>query len=120
MIGVLTVNLCCREISRMGESGDSSPASFFKRHWEEYKEFWSDRFSILDNYSKFIKGREQPIPSWSAADVEAFIATDPVHGPPVIYLSHSSVFVFECMCVCVCLFVCCLTPVYMCICRHAF
>lgn len=65
----------------MGETGDSSSSSFFRRHWEGYKEFWSDRFSILDNYSRFIKGREQPLPSWSASDVEEFIVSDPVHGP---------------------------------------
>ncbi|KAA8544385.1 hypothetical protein F0562_022397 [Nyssa sinensis] len=62
----------------MEESADSS-ASFFRRHWEGYKEFWKDRFSILDNYSRFVK-RDTPLPSWSDSDVEEFIASDPVHG----------------------------------------
>lgn len=63
----------------MGETVDSSK-SFLRGHWEGYKEFWSDRFSIMDNYSTFIKGHEQPL-SWSASDVKEFIASDPVHGP---------------------------------------
>ncbi|KAA8550127.1 hypothetical protein F0562_001811 [Nyssa sinensis] len=63
----------------MASSADSS-ASFFRRHWEGYKEFWKERFSILDNYSRFVK-RDEPLPSWSDSDVEEFIASDPVHGP---------------------------------------
>ncbi|KAM7524684.1 hypothetical protein LguiA_014586 [Lonicera macranthoides] len=65
----------------MGASGDSSSSSdsFFRVQWKEYKEFWSNRFSILDNYSKFIKSNE-PLPSWSDSDIDAFIASDPVHG----------------------------------------
>ncbi|XP_050204070.1 succinate dehydrogenase subunit 6, mitochondrial [Mercurialis annua] len=62
----------------MGEEASSS--SFFKKHWEGYKEFWCERFSFLENYSRFIK-RDQPLPSWSSSDVEEFIASDPVHGP---------------------------------------
>ncbi|CAK9146052.1 unnamed protein product [Ilex paraguariensis] len=69
----------------MAESGavyesSAESKSFFRRHWEGYKEFWSERFSILDNYSRFVK-REKPLPSWSDSDVEEFIASDPVHGP---------------------------------------
>lgn len=63
-------------------AGDSQ--SFFRKHWEGYKEFWGERFSFLDNYSRFIK-RDKPLPSWSASDVEEFIASDPVHGPTVIF-----------------------------------
>ncbi|XAR60219.1 Succinate dehydrogenase (ubiquinone) [Bertholletia excelsa] len=63
----------------MGESGDSSK-SFFRRHWEGYKEFWSERFSFLDNYARFVN-RETPLPEWSDADIEEFIASDPVYGP---------------------------------------
>ncbi|XP_052176595.1 succinate dehydrogenase subunit 6, mitochondrial isoform X2 [Diospyros lotus] len=59
---------------------DSSSQSFFRRHWEGYKEFWSERFSFLDNYSRFVK-RDNLLPSWSDADVQEFIASDPVHGP---------------------------------------
>uniref|UniRef100_A0A0A0LXK1 Succinate dehydrogenase subunit 6, mitochondrial n=1 Tax=Cucumis sativus TaxID=3659 RepID=A0A0A0LXK1_CUCSA len=59
---------------------DSSSQSFFRKHWEGYKEFWSDRFSILDNYSPYVQ-RQTPLPSWSSSDVEEFIASDPVHGP---------------------------------------
>ncbi|PSS09433.1 Succinate dehydrogenase [Actinidia chinensis var. chinensis] len=67
----------------MGESVDSSQSqseSFFRKHWEGYKEFWTERFSFLDNYSRFVK-RDHPLPSWSDADVEQFIASDPVNGP---------------------------------------
>jgi hypothetical protein len=37
-------------------------------------------FSFLDNYSRFI---DKPLPSWSASDVDEFVASDPVHGPTV-------------------------------------
>jgi hypothetical protein len=64
----------------MGESSEASQQSFLRRHWEGYKEFWAERFSFLDNYSRFI---DKPLPSWSASDVDEFIASDPVHGPTV-------------------------------------
>ncbi|KAI5667093.1 hypothetical protein M9H77_16946 [Catharanthus roseus] len=65
----------------MGEvEGLESQKGFLKRHWEGYKEFWGERFSFLDSYSRFIK-LDKPLPSWSSADVEEFIASDPVHGP---------------------------------------
>ncbi|KAJ8752041.1 hypothetical protein K2173_001067 [Erythroxylum novogranatense] len=60
----------------MGESSDS----FLRKHWEGYKEFWKDRFSFLENYTKFVN-RDAPLPSWSSSDVDEFIASDPVHGP---------------------------------------
>ncbi|KAB1215677.1 hypothetical protein CJ030_MR4G009231 [Morella rubra] len=63
----------------MGETSGESQQSFFKRHWEGYKEFWAERFSFLDNYARFIQ-RDKPLPAWSASDVEEFIASDPVHG----------------------------------------
>lgn len=58
---------------------DSSP-SFFRRHWEGWKDYWGERFAILDNYAKFVN-RDKPIPKWSDSDVEEFIASDPVYGP---------------------------------------
>ncbi|XP_010274345.1 PREDICTED: succinate dehydrogenase subunit 6, mitochondrial [Nelumbo nucifera] len=64
----------------MTPSAGSSSHSFFRRHWEGWKEYWGERFAFLDNYSQFVK-RDKPIPSWSDSDVEAFIALDPVHGP---------------------------------------
>ena len=72
---------------------DSSSQSFFRKHWEGYKEFWSDRFSILDNYSPYVQ-RQTPLPSWSSSDVEEFIASDPVHGPVVIHPSLLFLFCF--------------------------
>ncbi|KAL3530250.1 hypothetical protein ACH5RR_009572 [Cinchona calisaya] len=57
-----------------------SEMGFFKSHLEGYKEFWCERFSFLDNYSRFIKN-EKPLPSWCASNVEDFIASVPVHGP---------------------------------------
>ncbi|KAL0016391.1 hypothetical protein SO802_003460 [Lithocarpus litseifolius] len=62
----------------MGES--SSSQSFFKKHYEGLKDFWTERFSFLENYARFVQ-REKPLPSWSDSDVEEFIASDPVHGP---------------------------------------
>ncbi|KAL5576031.1 hypothetical protein UlMin_017730 [Ulmus minor] len=59
---------------------DSSSQSFLRRHWEEYKEFWGERFSFLDNFSRFVN-RDEPLPSWTSSDVEEFIASDPVNGP---------------------------------------
>lgn len=69
-----------------GVMADNSQGSSSQSYWEGYKEFWSERFSFLENYSKFIK-RDKPIPSWSSSDVEEFIASDPVHGPVVMFLS---------------------------------
>ncbi|KAK4369593.1 hypothetical protein RND71_013385 [Anisodus tanguticus] len=59
---------------------EDSSKSFLMKHWEGYKDFWGDRFSFLDNYSRFIK-RDKPLPSWSEADVEEFIFSHPLHGP---------------------------------------
>lgn len=75
--------------------------SFFKKHWEGFTGFWSERFSFLDNYTRF-----KNLPSWSTSDVEEFIASDPVHGPVVsissIYVSsiyyNFCNFVFTCYC----------------------
>ncbi|KAB5540607.1 hypothetical protein DKX38_013581 [Salix brachista] len=65
----------------MGEPSDPlHQQSFFKKHWEGFTEFWGDRFSFLENYSRFLR-REKPIPSWSDSDVQEFIASDPIHGP---------------------------------------
>lgn len=57
------------------------------KEWEEYKEFWSEHFSILDNYSKFIN---QPLRFQSDTDVQAFIALDPVHSP-TLKTAHEAV-----------------------------
>ncbi|KAL9305444.1 Succinate dehydrogenase subunit 6 [Arabidopsis thaliana] len=66
--------------------GDSE--SFVGKNWNGLKDFWSDRLSFFENYTRFTK-RDAPLPSWSSSDVEEFIASDPVHGPTVIsfYLS---------------------------------
>ncbi|MBA0609859.1 hypothetical protein Godav_010789 [Gossypium davidsonii] len=56
---------------------DSSSKSFLRKQWDEYKEFWADRFPFTDVYSRYI-GREQPLPSWSESDVNEFIASDPL------------------------------------------
>ncbi|CAI9291705.1 unnamed protein product [Lactuca saligna] len=48
--------------------------------WQGFKDFWSERFRILDGYHPYIR-RQNPLPSWSSSDVEEFIASDPVHGP---------------------------------------
>ncbi|KAK4408385.1 Succinate dehydrogenase subunit, mitochondrial [Sesamum angolense] len=54
--------------------------SFLRQYWEEYKEFWAERFSFLDNYSRFLHP-EKPLPHWDSSVVEEFIASDPIHGP---------------------------------------
>ncbi|KAI3450785.1 hypothetical protein Pfo_007450 [Paulownia fortunei] len=43
----------------MSETQESK--SFFRKHWEGYKEFWAERFSFLDNYSRFINP-DKPCP----------------------------------------------------------
>lgn len=82
----------------MGESSSSASASeqhsFFRKHWEGYKEFWGERFSFLENYTRFTK-REKPLPSWSPSDVDAFIATDPVHGPAVCSSIYSIYYILK-------------------------
>ena len=72
---------CCVIDLRVIAMADSSP-SFFRRHWEGWKDYWGERFAILDNYAKFVN-RDKPIPKWSDSDVEEFIASDPVYGPTV-------------------------------------
>ncbi|CAI9778299.1 unnamed protein product [Fraxinus pennsylvanica] len=62
----------------MSETQDQK--SFFKRHWEGYKEFWAERFSFLENYSRVLNP-EKPMPHWDSSIVEEFIASDPVYGP---------------------------------------
>ncbi|PWA85872.1 hypothetical protein CTI12_AA146000 [Artemisia annua] len=47
---------------------------------EGFKSFWSDRFRIVKSYTPFIR-RDSPLPPWSDADVQDFIASDPLHGP---------------------------------------
>ncbi|EEF46533.1 succinate dehydrogenase subunit 6, mitochondrial [Ricinus communis] len=72
---------------------DAETNSFFRKHWEGYKEFWGERFSFLENYSRFIK-RDKPLPSWSSSDVEQFIASDPVHGPTLKTVREAAKFAF--------------------------
>ncbi|KAL1332624.1 hypothetical protein AAHE18_11G040700 [Arachis hypogaea] len=48
--------------------------------WDSYKEFWSERFSFLSNYSNAIQ-RDKPLHPWTDSDVDQFIALDSVHGP---------------------------------------
>lgn len=52
-----------------------------------FKQFWSERFRILESYRPYIR-RQNPLPPWSASDVEEFIASDPVHGPIVWLFFH--------------------------------
>ncbi|CAH9050278.1 unnamed protein product [Cuscuta europaea] len=40
----------------------------------------ADPFSFLGSYTTFLK-RDNPLPSWTDADVEEFISSDAVHGP---------------------------------------
>jgi hypothetical protein len=54
----------------------------FGEHFEGVKEHWKKNFSFLD-YFKKTYGRDQPLPKWTDADVEEFIASDPIYGPQV-------------------------------------
>ncbi|CAL9098337.1 unnamed protein product, partial [Musa textilis] len=67
----------------MADSSDSSPMGFLWRHYEEVKEHWKSNFAFLDYYKKTL-GRKEPLPKWTDADVEEFIAADPVYGPQVL------------------------------------
>ncbi|XP_028756755.1 succinate dehydrogenase subunit 6, mitochondrial-like [Neltuma alba] len=62
------------------EAERPSSQSFLGGHWEGFKEFWSERFSFLNDYSRFIQP-DHLLPSWSSSDVEEFMASDPIHGP---------------------------------------
>ncbi|KAG6515896.1 hypothetical protein ZIOFF_026331 [Zingiber officinale] len=76
----------------MAESSDSSPLGFLWRHFEGVKEHWKSNFSFLDYYKKTL-GRKEPLPKWTDADVEEFIASDPIYGPQVtarLFLFSSS------------------------------
>ncbi|XP_051134695.1 succinate dehydrogenase subunit 6, mitochondrial [Andrographis paniculata] len=65
--------------------------SFFRRHWEEYKEFWGERFSVVDTYKRLLYP-DKPVPHWDSSDVERFIASDPVHGPALKRARESAKF----------------------------
>jgi hypothetical protein len=49
-------------------------------HFEGVKQHWASNFAFLD-YFKKVYGRDQPLPKWSDADVDEFIASAPVYGP---------------------------------------
>ncbi|AQK78248.1 Succinate dehydrogenase subunit 6 mitochondrial [Zea mays] len=49
-------------------------------HFEGVKQHWASNFAFLD-YFKKVYGRAEPLPKWSDADVDEFIASDPVYGP---------------------------------------
>lgn len=66
----------------MAEGSDSSAMGFLGRHYEEVKDHWKNNFAFLDYYKKTF-GRRKPLPKWTDADVEEFIASDPVYGPQV-------------------------------------
>ncbi|KAL0437092.1 UNVERIFIED_CONTAM: Succinate dehydrogenase subunit, mitochondrial [Sesamum radiatum] len=61
--------------------------SFLRQYWEGYKEFWAERFSFLDNYSRFLHP-EKPLPHWDSSVVEEFIASHPSMAP--LYLPSIS------------------------------
>eukprot|EP00262_Sarcandra_glabra_P019261 TRINITY_DN7200_c0_g1_i1.p1 TRINITY_DN7200_c0_g1~~TRINITY_DN7200_c0_g1_i1.p1 ORF type:complete len:154 (-),score=25.97 TRINITY_DN7200_c0_g1_i1:281-742(-) len=67
-------------MSLMDESSESSSPSFFKRHWEGWKDYWKERLAFLNNYKK-IYGGNKSYPTWTDSDVDEFIASDPLYGP---------------------------------------
>lgn len=54
-------------------------------HVEGIKAHWAKNFAFLD-YFKKVYGRDKPLPKWTDADVDEFIASDPVYGPQVTLL----------------------------------
>ncbi|PIN00824.1 Succinate dehydrogenase (ubiquinone) [Handroanthus impetiginosus] len=62
----------------MSETEESK--SFFRKHWGGFKEFWAERFSFTNNYSRFLDP-EKPLHEWDSSVVQEFIESDPVHGP---------------------------------------
>lgn len=61
--------------------GDGSAAA--GGYWADWRAYWTARFAFLDNYKNVLLVPENPLPKWSAANVEEFIASDLVHGPTV-------------------------------------
>ncbi|XP_062194919.1 succinate dehydrogenase subunit 6, mitochondrial-like [Phragmites australis] len=60
-------------------------------HFEGVKQHWARNFAFLD-YFKKVYGRAEPLPKWSDADVQEFIASDPVYGPQLKALRESRKF----------------------------
>ncbi|AQK51076.1 Succinate dehydrogenase subunit 6 mitochondrial [Zea mays] len=60
-------------------------------HFEGVKQHWASNFAFLDYYKK-VYGRAEPLPKWSDADVDEFIASDPVYGPQLKALRESRKF----------------------------
>lgn len=79
----------------MAEGEGSAAAG---RYWADWKAYWRARFAFLDNYKKVFLIPENPLPKWSAADVEEFIASDPVHGPTVDCFRFFLICVLLCFC----------------------
>ncbi|URE11537.1 hypothetical protein MUK42_24386 [Musa troglodytarum] len=72
----------------MAEGSDSSSMGFLGRHYKEVKEHWKSNFAFLDYYKKTF-GRTEPLPKWTDADVEEFIASDPFYGPQLNAIRES-------------------------------
>ncbi|XP_038990222.1 succinate dehydrogenase subunit 6, mitochondrial-like isoform X2 [Phoenix dactylifera] len=70
------------------ESSDSSQGGFLGKHYEEVKGHWRRNLAFLDYYKKTL-GRAEPLPKWTDADVEEFIASDLVYGPQLKALRES-------------------------------
>jgi hypothetical protein len=60
-------------------------------HVEGIKAHWAKNFSFLD-YFKKVYGRDKPLPKWTDADVDEFIASDPVYGPQLKAMRESRKF----------------------------
>ncbi|XP_008783730.1 succinate dehydrogenase subunit 6, mitochondrial-like [Phoenix dactylifera] len=70
------------------ESSHSASWGLLGKHYEEVKEHWRRNLAFLDYYKKTL-GRAEPLPRWTDADVEKFIASDPVYGPQLEALRES-------------------------------
>uniref|UniRef100_A0A0E0LQL3 Glycine zipper 2TM domain-containing protein n=1 Tax=Oryza punctata TaxID=4537 RepID=A0A0E0LQL3_ORYPU len=60
-------------------------------HFEGVKAHWAKNFAFLD-YFKKVYGRDKPLPKWTDADVDEFIASDPVYGPQLKAMRESRKF----------------------------
>lgn len=79
------------EEEKAAVQGSVEAAMGIGEHFEGVKQHWASNFAFLD-YFKKVYGRDQPLPKWSDADVDEFIASDPVYGPQLKALRESRKF----------------------------
>lgn len=74
----------------MADSAESTSQTASRPWWAIDKEGWRRKFKYVEKLNDLRKGRDAPLPPWTAADVELFAQQDPVNGPRVLLSRQAS------------------------------